>query len=208
MDEVTRAMGLDPRIGGQFLKCRPRVWRVLPSQRYSGLLGLAERVGVDFGMLKEAERINKQRIDILLEKVKKALWVIKDKQIGVLGLAFKANTDDIRFAPAIEVIRRLLAEGATIRAYDPEAMDRSRSVLPNIQYGRDPHDVAQSADALLLLTEWEEFRKLDWNRIQQEMARPLILDARNMLRAAEMEALGFEYVSFGRPQPAPVMLTS
>jgi UDPglucose 6-dehydrogenase len=136
--------------------------------------------------------------------VRKALWVVKDKEIGVLGLAFKANTDDIRFAPAIEVVRRLLAEGARVRAYDPEAMERTRAVLPNIGYCQDAYEVARGADALLLLTEWEQFRRLDWKRLHGEMARPLIVDARNMLRPAEMESLGFEYVSFGRPQLATV----
>lgn len=207
VDEVTRAMGLDPRIGGRFLNAGLGFGGFCLPKDIQAFIGLAERVGVDFGMLKEAERVNKQRIEILLEKVKKALWVVKDKQIGVLGLAFKANTDDIRFAPAIEVVRRLLAEGATVRAYDPEAMERTRALLPNVQYGQDAYDVARGADALLLLTEWEQFRQLDWKRLHSEMARPLILDARNMLRPAEMEAMGFQYVSFGRPQLAAVPTT-
>ena len=207
VDEVTRAMGLDPRIGGKFLNAGLGFGGFCLPKDIQAFIGLAERVGVDFGMLKEAERVNKQRIDILLDKVKKALWVIKDKHIGVLGLAFKANTDDIRFAPAIEVVRRLLAEGATVSAFDPEAMERTRAILPNLRYGRDAHDVSRGADALLLLTEWEQFQQLDWIRIHAEMARPLIVDARNMLRPVEIESLGFEYVSFGRPQPAAVSLT-
>jgi UDPglucose 6-dehydrogenase len=208
VDEVTRAMGLDPRIGGKFLNAGLGFGGFCLPKDIQAFIGLAERVGVDFGMLKEAERVNKQRIDILLDKVKKALWVVKDKHIGVLGLAFKANTDDIRFAPAIEVVRRLVAEGATVSAYDPEAMERARGVLPSIRYGQDVYEVAHSADALLLLTEWDQFRQLDWRRVRDEMARPLVLDARNMLRPTEMEALGFEYLSFGRPQLAPVSLTS
>jgi UDPglucose 6-dehydrogenase len=208
VDEVTRAMGLDPRIGGKFLNAGLGFGGFCLPKDIQAFIGLAERVGVDFGMLKEAERVNKQRIDILLEKIRKALWVVKDKQIGVLGLAFKANTDDIRFAPAIEVVRRLLAEGARVSAYDPEAMERTRSVLPNVHYGEDAYEAGRGADALLLLTEWAQFRQLDWKRLHGEMARPLIVDARNMLRPAEMEALGFEYVSFGRPQPASVPTAS
>jgi UDPglucose 6-dehydrogenase len=200
VDEVTRAMGLDPRIGGKFLNAGLGFGGFCLPKDIQAFISLAERVGVDFGMLKEAERVNKQRIDLLLEKAKKTLWVIKDKQIGVLGLAFKPNTDDIRFAPAIEVVRRLLAEGAAVRAYDPEAMQRARTMLPNIDYGRDAYEAVRGADALLLLTEWKEFRQLDWERVHNEMARPLIMDARNMLCPAEMESLGFEYVSFGRPQ--------
>ena len=208
VDEVTRAMGLDPRIGGKFLNAGLGFGGFCLPKDIQAFIGLAERVGVDFSMLKEAERVNRQRIEILLEKIRKALWVIKDKQIGVLGLAFKANTDDIRFAPAIEVVRRLLAEGARVSAYDPEAIERTRSVLPNVHYGQDAYEVARGADALLLLTEWEQFRQLDWKRLHGEMARPLIVDARNMLRPAEMESLGFEYVSFGRPQLATVPVGS
>jgi UDPglucose 6-dehydrogenase len=134
--------------------------------------------------------------------VKKALWVMKDKQIGVLGIAFKPNTDDIRLAPAIEVIRRLLAEGAVVRATDPEAIERARGVFPDLAYSADPYEVARGADALLVLTEWEQFRRLDWRRVRNEMARPLVVDGRNMLRPADMMALGFEYMSFGRPEKA------
>jgi UDPglucose 6-dehydrogenase len=131
--------------------------------------------------------------------VRKALWVVKEKKIGVLGLAFKPNTDDVRFAPAIEVVRRLQAERAVVRASDPVAIEKARAVLPGVEFIEDPYRVAQGADALLLLTEWAEYRQLDWKRISKEMARPLVIDARNMLSPAEMKALGFEYDSFGRP---------
>jgi UDPglucose 6-dehydrogenase len=117
----------------------------------------------------------------------------------VLGLAFKANTDDIRFAPSLEVIRRLLAEGAQVRAYDREAMDRTSAILPQIQCCREPYEVARDADALLILTEWEEFRQLDWERIHGLMARPLVLDGRNLLEPKAMMESGFEYHSFGQP---------
>jgi UDPglucose 6-dehydrogenase len=202
VDEVTRAVGLDPRIGGQFLKAGLGFGGFCLPKDIQAFIKLADRAGVDFGLLKETERVNKQRVDRLLDKLKKALWVMKGKQIGVLGIAFKPNTDDIRLAPAIEVIQRLLAEGAVVRATDPEAMERARGVLPDLCYSADPYEVARGADALLILTEWEQFRRLDWKRIRSEMARPLVVDARNMLRPAEMMALGFEYLSFGRPDSA------
>jgi len=160
---------------------------------------LAERAGVDFGLLKEAERVNRRRMDQFVEKVRRALWVVKDKQVGVLGLAFKPNTDDIRFAPAIELIGRLLAQGARVRACDPEAMEKTRAVYPHIAYSHDPYEIARDADALLIITEWEDFRDLDWKRIHSLMARPLVIDGRNLLAPAAMKALGFEYHSFGRP---------
>ena len=207
VDEVTRAVGLDPRIGGQFLKAGLGFGGFCLPKDIQAFIKLADRAGLDFGLLKETERVNKQRVDRLLDKVKKALWVMKDKQIGVLGIAFKPNTDDIRLAPAIEVIRRLLAEGAVVRATDPEAMERSRAIFPELGYSADPYQVAHGADALLLLTEWEQFRRLDWKQIRNQMARPLVIDARNMLRPAEMKALGFEYLSFGRPDTVAAEIT-
>jgi UDPglucose 6-dehydrogenase len=205
VEEVTRAVGLDPRIGGQFLKAGLGFGGFCLPKDIQAFVKLADRAGVDFGLLKEAERVNKQRVDRLLEKIKKALWVTKGKKIGVLGIAFKPNTDDIRLAPAIEVIKRLLAEGAEVRATDPEAMERARAIFPNLIYSADPYEVAKGADALLVLTEWEQFKRLDWKRIRKEMARPLIVDGRNMLRPAEMRELGFEYLSFGRPENVAVM---
>jgi UDPglucose 6-dehydrogenase len=204
VDEVTRAVGLDPRIGGQFLKAGLGFGGFCLPKDVQAFIKLADRAGIDFGLLKEAERVNKQRVDQLLDKVKKALWVMKEKQIAVLGIAFKPNTDDIRLAPAIEVIRRLLAEGAVVRATDPEAMARARAAIPGVHYSADPYEIARGADALLLLTEWDQYRRLDWKQIRVEMARPLVIDARNMLRPAEMKALGFEYVSFGRPDQVAV----
>ena len=136
VEEVTRAVGLDPRIGGQFLKAGLGFGGFCLPKDIQAFIKLADRAGVDFGLLKEAERMNKQRVDRLLEKVKKALWVMKGKQIGVLGIAFKPNTDDIRLAPAIDVIRRLLAEGAQVRATDPEAMERARAVFPELKLQR------------------------------------------------------------------------
>jgi UDPglucose 6-dehydrogenase len=204
VEEVTRAVGLDPRIGGQFLKAGLGFGGFCLPKDIQAFIKLADRAGIDFGLLKEAERVNRQRVDRLIEKVKNALWVMKGKQIGVLGIAFKPNTDDIRLAPAIEVIRRLLAEGAEVRATDPEAMERARAVFPNLSLTEDPYEVAKGADALLVLTEWEQFRRLDWKRVRKEMARPLVIDARNMLRPAEMKELGFEYMSFGRPDTIAV----
>jgi len=197
--EVTRAIGLDPRIGPRFLDAGLGFGGFCLPKDVQAFIRLAERSGVDFGMLKEAERVNRRRIDLFFDKIRQALWVVKDKQVGVLGLAFKANTDDIRFAPSLEVIRRLLAEGAQVRAYDQEAMDKTAEKFPQVQYCREPYEVASNADALLILTEWPEFRSLDWVRIHGMMSRPLIIDGRNLLAPSAMAELGFEYYSFGRP---------
>jgi UDPglucose 6-dehydrogenase len=197
--EVVRAMGMDPRIGPSFLSAGLGFGGFCLPKDLQAFVHLAERSGVDFSMLREAEKINKKRIDHFFEKMRSALWVVRGKQIGVLGLAFKPNTDDIRFAPAIDLVNHLITEGALIRAYDPEAMDKARAVLPQIAYAKSAYEAAKDAEALLIATEWDEFRKLDWNRIRDAMARPLIVDGRNLLSPREMKDHGFEYRSFGRP---------
>jgi UDPglucose 6-dehydrogenase len=204
VEEVTRAMGMDPRIGPQFLSAGLGFGGFCLPKDIQAFSRLAERNGVDFTLLKETERINKRRIEQLMEKVRKALWVVKEKKIAVLGLAFKPNTDDVRFAPAIEVVHCLQAERAVVRATDPVAIEKARPLLPGVELVTDAYRAARGADALLLLTEWPEYGKLDWARIGKEMARPLILDARNMLSPAEMKALGFEYDCFGRPHLNPM----
>jgi UDPglucose 6-dehydrogenase len=197
--EVTRAMGMDPRIGPSFLSAGLGFGGFCLPKDLQAFVHLAERSGVDFSMLKEAEKINRKRIDRFFEKIREALWVVRGKQIGVLGLAFKPNTDDIRFAPAIDLINRLIGEGARVRAYDPEAMDKARAVLPQIEYAKSAYEAAQDSEALVIATEWDEFRKLDWARVRESMARPLILDGRNLLSPCGMKKRGFEYHSFGRP---------
>jgi UDPglucose 6-dehydrogenase len=199
VEEVTRAMGLDPRIGPHFLNAGLGFGGFCLPKDIQAFIRLAEKHGVDFGLLKEVEAVNKRRIEQFVAKLRRALWVVKGKNVGVLGLAFKPNTDDVRFAPAIEVVRRLIAEGATVRASDPVAINRARLLLDGADFAEDPYEVARGADALLLLTEWKEYRELDWKRIYREMARPLVLDGRNMLAPAKMKELGFEYYSFGRP---------
>jgi UDPglucose 6-dehydrogenase len=199
VQEVVRAVGMDPRIGSAFLNPGLGFGGFCLPKDLQAFVRLAERSGVDFSMLKEAEKINHRRIDRFVEKIRRALWVIKGKQIGVLGLAFKPNTDDVRFAPAIDLIHHLLNAGARVRAYDPEAMEKARAILPQIDYGKTAYEAAEGVEALLIATEWPEFRKLDWTRIRDSLARPLILDGRNLLKSSDMKALGFEYYSLGRP---------
>jgi UDPglucose 6-dehydrogenase len=210
VEEVTRAMGLDPRIGPHFLNAGLGFGGFCLPKDIQAFIRLAEKHGVESSLLREVEAVNKRRIEQFVEKVRRALWVVKEKTVGVLGLAFKPNTDDIRFAPAIDVVRRLIAEGARLRVSDPVAMERARSVLKGVDFVEDPYEVARGADALLLLTEWREYRELDWKRIHKEMGRPLLLDGRNMLAPAKMKELGFEYHSFGRPDLSanPVLVPS
>jgi UDPglucose 6-dehydrogenase len=199
VEEVTHAMGLDPRIGTQFLKAGLGFGGFCFPKDIQAFIHLSASVGVDFEMLKAAERVNKQRIDRYFEKIRKALWVVKGKRVAVLGLAFKANTDDIRFAPALEVMRRLLEEGAELQASDPEAIVRTKTIFPQVAYFEDPYEALKGVDAALVCTEWQIFRKLDWEQAGKVMARRLVIDGRNLYSPSKMQQLGFEYYSFGRP---------
>ncbi|HMD30944.1 MAG TPA: UDP-glucose/GDP-mannose dehydrogenase family protein [Candidatus Acidoferrales bacterium] len=199
VEEVTNAMGMDPRIGPQFLNAGIGFGGFCFPKDIQAFYRLAERAGVDFTLLKEAERINKDRVSSFLEKARRALWVLKGKQVGLLGLAFKPHTDDIRFAPALEILKQLLAEGASVRAYDPQAMKKTEAQYPAVKYCKEPYEVAVGADAVLLLTEWPEFKEIDWQRVHGQMLRPLVLDGRNLLDPKKMRDLGFEYHSIGRP---------
>jgi len=198
VEEVTHAMGLDARIGDKFLQTGLGYGGFCLPKDVQAFLHLSASVGVDFDMLKGAERVNKQRVDRFFEKIRRALWVVKGKHLAVLGLAFKAGTDDVRFAPALEVVRRLLDEGASVHATDPEAMPRTKALFPQVEYHEDPYDALRGADAALICTEWDSFRKLDWERAGKLMARKLVIDGRNLFKPQEMHKLGFEYHSFGR----------
>lgn len=198
VEEVTRAMGLDPRIGTQFLKAGLGFGGFCFPKDIQAFIHLSSQMGVEFDMLKAAERVNKQRIDRFFEKVHKALWVVKGKKVAVLGLAFKANTDDIRFAPALDVIRRLLDEGAEVHASDPEAISRTKPLLPAVKYHDDPYEALKGVDAALVCTEWKVFRELDWEKAGHTMARRLVIDGRNLYSPKKMHELGFDYHSFGR----------
>lgn len=198
VEEVTHAMGLDPRIGTQFLKAGLGFGGFCFPKDIQAFISLAATVGVDFEILKAAERVNKQRIERFLEKVNKALWVVKGKRIALLGLAFKANTDDIRFAPALEVMKRLLDEGVEVHACDPEALEKTKKQFPQAHYHEDPYQALEGAHAALVCTEWAVYKHLDWVRAGKLMARKLVVDGRNLYSPAKMKELGFEYSSFGR----------
>ena len=198
VEEVTHAMGLDPRIGTQFLKAGLGFGGFCFPKDVQAFIHLSASVGVDFEILKATERVNKQRIERFLEKIHKALWVVKGKRIAVLGLAFKANTDDIRFAPALDVLKKLLDEGAEVHATDPEGINGTRARFPEVTYHQDAYETLQNADAALVCTEWDVFKKIDWTRAGATMARKLVIDGRNLYSPKHMKELGFEYHSFGR----------
>lgn len=197
--EVTHAVGLDPRIRSAFLQAGIGFGGDRLPKELRAFCKLVESEHVDAGILQAAEDVNAGRVDAFFQKIQRSLWVLKDKKIALLGLAHKAGTDDIRSSPAMQLYERLVAAGAHVSAFDPQAIANARSTHPELVSCRDPYETAVRADALLLLTEWDEFRVLDWQRIRETMARPLVLDGRNLLSPKHMKALGFEYHSVGRP---------
>ncbi len=199
IDDVVNGMGLDKRIGREFLSAGLGYGGSCFPKDVSAFIHIAEQLGYNFELMKEVARINRAQIDRFLKKIRETLWIVKDKTIGVLGLAFKPNTDDMRLAPSLDIIRPLLKDGARVKAYDPKAMEKAREVLPDVEYCDSAYAVASGADALILCTEWEEFRTLDLEKIRSLMTHPILLDGRNMFQPPRMKELGFVYVSMGRP---------
>jgi UDPglucose 6-dehydrogenase len=198
VQEVAAGLGMDERIGRRFLNAGLGFGGSCFPKDLSAFIKIAEQVGYDFRLLKEVQRINADQMDRFVKKIIDTLWVLKAKQIGVLGLAFKQNTDDVRQSPAIELCQRLQKEGAVLRVHDPKAMDKARAVLKNVAYVDDMNAVAEGCDALIVATEWDEFKKLDLDRARKSLTHPILFDGRNLFDRAEMERLGWIYKSVGR----------
>ena len=198
IQEVGNGMGMDDRIGRRFLDASLGFGGSCFPKDLSAFIKIAEQVGYDFKLLTEVQKINAGQMDRFVKKIADTLWVLKDKNIGILGLAFKQNTDDIRMSPAIELCHRLLKEGARLRVYDPRAMEKAQTLLKDVTFVKDMNEVAEGCDALVIATEWEEFKKLDLERVSKTLTHPILLDGRNLFDPAEMERLGFIYKSIGR----------
>jgi UDPglucose 6-dehydrogenase len=210
--KVAQGMGLDPRIGASFLNPGIGFGGFCFPKDVQAFIRIAEKSGCDFSLLKEVEKINQNRIERFVEKLRKELWVLRGKKIAVWGLAFKPNTDDVRFAPSIALLNSLQGEGAIVSAYDPEAMDKAKAQIPNVNYCADPYEAAQGAEAILIVTEWDEFRQVDWRRLAKIVERTLIIDGRNTLSPQDVASNGFQYIGVGgveaAPQPAHSLLAS
>lgn len=163
---------------------------------------MAKQCGVDLQLLQEIGKINLTQKEIFFNKVVSALWTLRGKKIAALELAFKADTDDVRESPALDIIRRLLSAGSRVTAYDPAAIERAREVLPpsaSLSYVSDVYEAAKDADAVVILTDWEEFAKLDLNRLRETLRFPIVIDGRNLYKPQQMLDHGFTYFSIGRP---------
>lgn len=196
--DVAKGMGLDHRIGSKFLHAGPGYGGSCFPKDTRALLSIGEQHDYKFQIVDAAVRVNEDQRRFMLQKIKATLGDMKDKVIGVLGLSFKPNTDDMREAPAIDIIRGLEKAGARVKAFDPVAMKEAKACLPNVEYADETYEAAKDVDALIFMTEWNQFRSLDLKKLKKLMREPVIFDLRNIYEPAKMREYGFTYVGVGR----------
>lgn len=202
IEDIAAGIGMDRRIGPRFLHAGLGYGGSCFPKDVAAFHWVAHQQGLNFQLLEEVRRINDAQREVFFNKVRSALWTLRGKKLAALGLAFKCDTDDIRESPALAVIRQLLDAGAQVQAYDPAAMERAKGVLPpsdKMSYAANPYEAAENADAVLILTEWGEFARLDLPRLNRLLKFPIVIDGRNLYRPQTMAEHGFTYVSMGRP---------
>ncbi len=196
--KVTEGMGYDKRIGSSFLNAGVGFGGSCFPKDVDAFIRLSEKSGYDFNLLKAVRSTNEEQKASFVRLIEDKLWIIKGKTIGILGLAFKPNTDDMRNAPSLDIIQALQNEGAKIKAYDPQAMDNAKKMLKGVTLCNDVYSVAKGADCLVILTEWDEFRKVDFKRLRKALRQPMIFDGRNLYQGDDLVNSGFEYFGIGR----------
>jgi len=196
--EVAAGMGFDPRIGKLFLEAGLGYGGSCFPKDIKALAFMAEELGHEPHILNSVMAVNNRRRKLIVDRLKLMLGGLEGTTIGLLGLAFKANTDDMREAPSLDIAEELLAAGATVRAFDPVAIEGARKLLPKVDMAGDAYELAKGADALLVITEWNEFKNLDLERIRDSMRQPVLLDGRNIYQPELMQNLGFTYQGMGR----------
>lgn len=195
---VAKGMGLDQRINPKFLHPGPGYGGSCLPKDTLALLKMAEEHGVDLGIIDATIRANERQQDSMTKKIKDAMGPIKGKTIAILGLSFKPNTDDVREAPSLNIIKQLLKEKAKIRAYDPVSMKSTQSILPDITYCKDPYDAVKDANALVIVTEWNQFRNLELDKLKRLLKEPYFFDLRNIYEPQKLKDKGFKYYCVGR----------
>ncbi len=198
VEKVALGVGLDRRIGPAFLDAGIGYGGFCLPKDIEAFIRIAEKLGYDYKLLKAVKEINEDQRRSVIAKVEKLLWNLKDKRIGILGLAFKPDTDDMRFAPSIEVIGALAEAGARIKVFDPRAMEEAKKWLNGVTFAKDAYGAAKGSDCLVLLTEWNEFKELDLKRLKALMRQPILVDGRNLYDPAAVRKLGFTYAGVGR----------
>ncbi len=197
--DVARGMGLDKRISKDFLSAGIGFGGSCFPKDLAAFVHIAEKNGYDFGILKEVQKVNRAQKRSVIKRIEELLWNLPKKTVGVLGLSFKPGTDDLREAPSIEIIGMLRNEGVHVKVFDPVAMSKAKDTLgEGVKFCKDAYEVAKDSDCLLVVTEWNEFKELDFKRIKKLMRQPIIVDGRNIYDPKEMKKLGFKYVGIGR----------
>ena len=196
--KVAEGMGLDKRIGKEFLNAGVGYGGFCFPKDLAAFIHIAENLGYNPEILKAIAKVNQQQKIAFVDKIKSALWNLNNKTIGILGIAFKPNTDDIRLAPSLGIIKMLQKEGSRIKAYDPKAMEKAKDALKGIEFCKDPYSVAKGSDCLVIITEWDEFKDLNLKRIRDLLNQPIVIDGRNMFEPDDMRKLGFRYICMGR----------
>ncbi|MBU0547433.1 MAG: UDP-glucose/GDP-mannose dehydrogenase family protein [Candidatus Omnitrophica bacterium] len=196
--DVAQGMGLDNRIGRYFLHAGIGYGGSCFPKDLEAFINIADKLGYDFQILKAVRNTNEEQKKFVLQKIKDELWVIKDKTIAVAGLAFKPNTDDLRNAPSVDLVKALLEEGARVKVFDPKAMGKARGLLKDAIFCNDLYQAARAADCLVVATEWNEFKELDFARLKKMLKRPLVIDARNIYDPKLLKELGFTCIGVGR----------
>ncbi|MFO0707959.1 MAG: UDP-glucose/GDP-mannose dehydrogenase family protein [Nitrospira sp.] len=200
---VAKGMGLDHRIGNKFLHAGPGFGGSCFPKDLAALVQTGERVGYPFQIAGAAAKVNHEQHLRMVTKIREACGGLKGKTLGVLGLSFKPNTNDMREAPSLTILPALMKEGATVRAYDPVAMEEASKLLPGMIACKDTYEVADQADGLIIMTEWNQFRNLDFDRLKQTMRTKLLLDLRNVYDSERVVVHGFRHISVGRPTREP-----
>jgi len=200
---VSKGMGLDHRIGSKFLHAGPGFGGSCFPKDLAALVQMGDRAGYPMQIAGAAATVNQQQRERMIAKIKEALGDLKGAVVGILGLSFKPNTNDLREAPALAIAQELMKQGATVRAYDPAALEEATQTLAGMIPCRDPYEVSTGVDALILMTEWNEFRNLDFSKLKTLMRRAILLDLRNVYESSRVTGFGFRHISVGRPAKAP-----
>lgn len=196
--KVAEGMGMDKRIGASFLNAGIGFGGFCFPKDLEAFLWISSKLGCEFNLLKEVKTINENQKELLIKKIEDSVWIIKDKTIAVWGLAFKPDTDDMRFAPSIDIISMLIERGAKVKAYDPVAMPKAKKIIKNITFSKNQYDAVKGADCLVILTEWNEFKTADLARIKKLLKHPIVIDGRNIYSGINMKKIGFTYKGVGR----------
>lgn len=195
---VAKGMGLDTRIGPRFLRAGIGYGGSCFPKDVDAFVHISDKVGYDFKLLKEVQKINKHKRSSFVKKIQDKMWILKDKKIGVWGLSFKPNTDDMREAPSLDIINALQKEGAKVKAHCPGGMENAGELLSNVDFKDCPYETVKDCEALVLVTEWDHFKNADLKKVRNHMKSPVIFDGRNVFEPNKMKELGFEYHSVGR----------